>query len=161
MRYNYKAVKQSGKWIIRRTHYESMCIFDEYFTGYDFMGSANWTDSILHKSIREMDMEEAKQIAEDLQAADDGESVKETADKRYLLRARIDDEKIASIETGKKIAEIYDQDQECGIYGDMEVWDLDTMKKISLLDLVEPLIRQKCWMEQEYRDYCEAEQYGY
>ena len=40
----------------------------EYFTGYDFMGSANWStdtkDAIL------MDLDEAEQIADDLTAAE-------------------------------------------------------------------------------------------
>ena len=40
----------------------------EFFTGYDFMGSANWTtdghDAIL------MDLEEAEQIADDLTSGD-------------------------------------------------------------------------------------------
>lgn len=71
MNYKYRTIASQGKWIIRRTHYENMCIFDEYFTGYDYMGSANWTDSCISKSIQEMDKDEAEQICKDLEAADD------------------------------------------------------------------------------------------
>ena len=160
MKYNYKAIQSGKVWIIRRTHYENLCIFDEYFTGYDFMGSANWTDSILHKGVQEMDREEAKAVAEDLRLADDEVVIRDNADKLFLFKARIEGDLVASVETGKRIAEIYDEDQLCGIYGDMEVWDIETMKQVSLLDLVEPFIAQKRWMEQEYRDYCENEAYG-
>ena len=56
---------------------------------------------------------------------------------------------------------IYGEDQLCGIYSDMEVWDVTgDPKRISLLDLVEPILENKRWMEREYRDYCENEAYG-
>ena len=70
-KYTYTAMSSQGKWFIRRTRYENLCIFYEYFTGYSFMGCANWTDSILSKCILEMDKEEAEQIIKDLEAADD------------------------------------------------------------------------------------------
>ena len=108
-----------------------------------------------------MTKEEAEQIVSDLEAAD--EPVESAADKRYLFKARIEDEQIISIETGRRIAEIYEEDQICGIYGDMEVWDVSgDPKRISLLDLVFPILNHKRWMEQEYRDYCDAvNEYGY
>ena len=42
--------------------------FHEYFTGYDWMGSANWSTDTAD-AIR-MSLEEADQIAEDLTASD-------------------------------------------------------------------------------------------
>lgn len=71
MKFNYKAVESNGKWYIRKTHYENLCIFDEYFTGYSFMGDAEWTDSVLSNCIRMMDRDEAEQTIKDLKAADD------------------------------------------------------------------------------------------
>lgn len=40
----------------------------EYFTGYDFMGSANWSKSIDDAIV--MELEEAEQIADDLAAGE-------------------------------------------------------------------------------------------
>jgi len=40
----------------------------EYFTGYDFMGSANWTTDSKRAIL--MDLEEAEQIADDLTAGE-------------------------------------------------------------------------------------------
>lgn len=71
MKFNYTIIPNGNKCYIRRTRYENKCMFDEYFTGYDFMGTANWTDSGLSNCIREMDNEEAEQIVKDLKAADD------------------------------------------------------------------------------------------
>ena len=161
MKYKYRAIASQGKWIIRRTHYESMCIIDEYFTGYGYMGHANWTESCLSNSIREMGKEEAEQIINDLEATDYEEAF--PAGRKYLFRARIDDELILSIETAERIAEIYEEDQLSGIYGDMEVWDVSgEPKEINYLDLVKPILEHKRWMEREYRDYCDAvNEYGY
>lgn len=130
-----------------------------FFAGYDFMGSVDWVKIPNIKCL--MTKEEAEDIVSDLEAADYEEEF--PADKRYLFKARIEDEQILSIETGKRIAEIYDEDQLCGIYSDMEVWDVSgEPERISLLDLVGPILEQKRWMEQEYRDYCDAvNEYGY
>ena len=128
-----------------------------YFAGYNAMGEAEWETDILGACY--MELEEAQQTKSDLKAADEPEI--NPADKRYLFKARIEDEQIVSIETGRRIAEIYDEDQLCGIYGDMEVWDVSgDPKRISLLDLVEPILENKRWMEQEYRDYCEEQRYA-
>lgn len=130
-----------------------------FFAGYDFMGSVNWEKLPTEEFC--MTKEEAEQIVLDLEAADEPEP-EDTAKKEYLLKTVCEDIKQSSIKTGKQIAEIYDMDQLCGIYSSMEVWDLDTMKRISLLDLVEPILNQKRWMDQEYRDYCDAvNEYGY
>lgn len=40
----------------------------EYFTGYDFMGSANWSTDTKEAVL--MDLEEAEQIADDLTAGE-------------------------------------------------------------------------------------------
>ena len=71
MKCKYNAIEDNGKWYIRKTRYENLCIFDEYFTGYSFMGDSEWTDSVLSNRIRMMDREEAKQVIKDLEAAED------------------------------------------------------------------------------------------
>lgn len=130
-----------------------------FFAGYDFMGSVNWVKIPSHDcELTEAD--DPWQIVDDLEAAD--EPIEDPATKEYLLKTVCEDIKQASIKTGKQIADIYEMDQIAGIYASMEVWDLDTMKRISLLDLVEPILSNKRWMEQEYRDYCDnVNEYGY
>lgn len=66
----YEVIKQD-KWIVTKTTCEGAETTEEYFTGYDFMGTDNWTDSILHSGIVEYESkEEAEQIVKDLEAAD-------------------------------------------------------------------------------------------
>jgi hypothetical protein len=128
-----------------------------FFAGYDFMGGVNWVKIPDVNCC--MGMEEAKQIVLDLEAADEPEE--NPAKKQYLFKVWIEDELFISIKTGKQIADDYETDQIAGIYSKMEVWDVSgDPKRISLLDLVEPILENKRWMEQEYRDYCEAERYG-
>ena len=131
-----------------------------FFAGYDFMGSVNW-EKIPSTECELTEEDDPEQIVKDLEAADEpAEPEEDPAKKEYLLKIVCEDIKQASIKTGKQIADIYEMDQIAGIYSHMEVWDLDTMKRISLLDLVEPILENKHWMEQEYRDYCENEAYG-
>ena len=64
----YTAVCSTNGAMVARIQDEHISFFHEYFTGYDFMGSANWStdtkDAIL------MDLEEAEQIADDLTAGE-------------------------------------------------------------------------------------------
>ena len=132
-----------------------------FFAGYDFMGSVNWEHSQVPSEACELTTEDdPEQIVKDLESADDPAEPEDPAKKEYLLKTVCEDIRQSSIKTGKQIADIYEMDQIADIYSHMEVWDLDTMKRISLLDLVEPILEQKRWMEQEYRDYCENEAYG-
>lgn len=86
---------------------------------------------------------------------------RERPNREYLLKTVSDGIRQSSIKTGKQIADIYDFDQEVGIYTSMEVYDLDTLTKIDLDELVTPILENKRWMEQEYRDYCEnIREYG-
>ena len=129
----------------------------KYFAGYDFMGSVNWQDEITDECYL-TSRDEAHQIARDLVAAGEPEV---DPDQEYLLKAEIDGEQIAAVMTAKRIAEVYDEDQECGIYSDMKVYDITgEPRRVPLLAIVEPILSQKRWSEQEYRDYCEAERYG-
>lgn len=86
----------------------------------------------------------------------------ERPNREYLLKTWMDGILQVSIKTGKQIADIYEMDQIAGIYANMEVWDIRSDPvKIDLLALVEPILDQKRWMEQEYRDYCDAvNEYG-
>lgn len=133
-----------------------------FFAGYDFMGSVDWEYSKVPSEACELTAEDdPEQIVADLESADEpAEPEEDPAKKEYLLKTVCEDIKQASVKTGKQIADIYEMDQIAGIYSHMEVWDLDTMKRISLLDLVEPILENKRWMEQEYRDYCENEAFG-
>lgn len=97
-----------------------------------------------------------------LKEREEEREARERPNREYLLKIVCDDIKQASIKTGKQIADIYETDQIAGIYSSMRVYDLDTLQEISLLDLVEPILANKRWMEQEYRDYCDAvNEYGY
>lgn len=128
-----------------------------FFRGYDFMGSADWNEK--YDPYENMTKDEAQQIISDLNSAD--EPCVSPADKEYLLKTECDGIKQASIKTGKQIADIYDYDQLADIYSSLRVYDLDSLKEISLLNLVEPILAQKRWMEQEYRDYCDnVSEYG-
>ena len=133
---------------------------DRYFAGYSFMGDDEWESDIL-SAYYCADLEEAEMIIHDLEAADEPDEP-DPADKQYLFKVKIEDEWIASVKTGKQIAEYYDEDQFCGICSEMQAWDISgDPKRISLLDLVEPILNQKRWMEQEYRDYCDnVNEYG-
>lgn len=88
---------------------------------------------------------------------------RERPNREYLLKVTIDGETSASIETGRKIAELYETDRECGYMDNMEVWDIRSDPvKIDLEELVGPILENKRWMEQEYRNYCDAvNEYGY
>lgn len=128
---------------------------EKAFNGYDFMGSVNWED--LGGDAYWMDPEEAKQILADLEAAD--APTEDPAKKQYLFKVWIEGEQCVSIKTGKQIADYYEQDQIAGICSEMQVWDVSgDPKRISLLGLVSPILENKRWMEQEYRDYCENEE---
>ena len=126
-----------------------------YFCGYDFMGSVEWKYDIMEAYY--MDLEEAEQIVSDLEAADEPAEA-EQSPKQYLLKTWSDGILSVGLKTAKEIADIYELDQLAGILDKIEVWDVENEpKKIGLLDLVAPILEQKRWEEQEYRDYCNNE----
>lgn len=128
-----------------------------FFAGYDFMGGVNWV-KIPDVSCC-MVREEAEQIVSDLESAD--ATAEPEQPKQYLLKNDIEGEPIAKVMTATEIATMYRDDQLCGIYGEMKAYDITNEPvRISLLDLVEPIISHWEWMDREYRDYCEAERYG-
>ena len=81
--------------------------------------------------------------------------------KQYLVKTDFDGEPINETMTASEVADLFEQDQLCGIYGDINVWDIsgEEPRRISMLALVEPILKNRRWMEQEYRDYCENERY--
>ena len=133
---------------------------NQYFAGYSFMGSADWENHL--EDAYWMGDDEAYQIMADLRSADEpAHSEVVPSCKEYLLKTSIEGEPINRVMTGKEIADLYDEDQLCGIYGEMKVYDITNEPvRISLLDLVEPILSHWEWMDREYRDYCEAERYG-
>lgn len=131
-----------------------------FFAGYDFMGSVNWKKTPTKECMLTAE-DDPWQIVKDLEAADDPEY---PADAQYLLRSVMDDEVFHNVLTGREIADRYETDQIAGIYNSMTVWKLDgdEPQKIRILDLVNPILENKRWMEQEYRDNCDAvNEYGY
>lgn len=133
---------------------------DVYFAGYDFMGSVDWSDNLAEAEHFDT-IGEARDIVNNLESADAPADPVSPSEKEYLLKTVCDGIRQSSIKTGKQIADIYDFDQDAGVYSSMEVYDLDTLTKINLLNLVDPILENKRWMEQEYRDYCEnVREYG-
>lgn len=102
-------------------------------------------------------------VTEDKARAEREKEERERPNREYLLKVTVDGETSASIETGRKIAELYETDRECGYMDNMEVWDIRSDPvKIDLEELVGPILENKRWIEQEYRDYCDAvNEYGY
>ena len=149
----YEIKEFVGSYIILNTETK------QWFEGYDFMGGQEWSD--LSISAYEMDEQEALQIKADLEAADADDHPKKIALKQYLVKTSIDDEPINRIMTANEIVDLYEQDQLSGVYGEIKVWDItkDEPVRMDLLQMVEPVIAQRRWEEQEYRDYCENERY--
>lgn len=80
--------------------------------------------------------------------------------KVYLVKTSIEGTPVAYLKTEEEIADLYYEDQLCGIYGEIAVYDIEgEPKRVSLLDMVAPILENRRWMEQEYRDYCENERY--
>lgn len=131
----------------------------EYFAGYDFMGSQEWVENITDSY--EMGEHEALALLEDLESADADDQPKKITLKQYLVKTSIDGEPINRIMTANEIVDLYEQDQLSGVYGEIKVWDItkDEPVRMDLLQMVEPVIAQRRWEEQEYRDYCENERY--
>ena len=131
----------------------------EYFAGYDFMGSVTWEKHLDDCSWLLED--EAYQIKADLESADADDQPKKITLKQYLVKTSINDEPINRIMTANEIVDLYEQDQLSGVYGEIKVWDItkDEPVRMDLLQMVEPVIAQRRWEEQEYRDYCENERY--
>ena len=150
----YQIVENEGRYAI---YNEDEAAF---FSDFDFMGSAEWVKIPTEDCL--MSKEDADEISRILEAADEpAEPEVNPADKQYLMKTSFNDEPFAKVMTGREIANFYEQDQLCGMYGDITVYDIEgEPKRISLLDLVEPILEQKRWMEQEYLDYCESERYG-
>ena len=64
----YTITRFGGAYIIRRPATDNPFVNWEIFSGYDFMGSVNWTEKVTSESV--MDLNEAKDIVRDLRAAD-------------------------------------------------------------------------------------------
>lgn len=149
-----KKALDTDKYVIRNMSLPRL----PYFAGYNWMGGCDWDTDVLGAYY--MDIEEAQQIKSDLEAADEDPEIN-PADKQYLVKTDIDGEPINKVMSGREVANLYEDDQLSGIYGDIRVWDIsgDEPKRVSLIDLVDPILENKRWMEQEYRDYCENERY--
>lgn len=82
-------------------------------------------------------------------------------DKKYLVKITFDGETFPVIMTGRKLAERYEASCLCGIGEDFEVYDIDSEPvKVKLLSVVDPILDQLHWMQQEYNDYCEEQRYN-
>ena len=84
--------------------------------------------------------------------------------KSYLVQIKLDGEITSKMMTERELADHWEMDDLAGIGCDYEAFNVDTFGKAvrvkNVYDIVKPVLDQKRWMEQEYRDYCEAERYG-
>lgn len=83
--------------------------------------------------------------------------------KTYLVQIKFDDEVTSKMMTERELADHWEMDDLAGIGCEYRAFDVDTFGQvtpINVYDTVQEVLGQKRWMEQEYRDYCEAERYG-
>ena len=85
--------------------------------------------------------------------------------KKYFVQIKFDGEISSSMMTERELAEHWETDELAGIGCEYAAWDVDTFGKlvpINVYKTVQEVLAEKRWMEQEYRDYCEAvNEYGY
>ena len=87
--------------------------------------------------------------------------------KKLFVTYKCCDEEIQTAMTEQELANLYDYDEECGcIEGEILAFeynaDTKQMERVDVYDIVKPILEQKRWAEQEYRDYCEmVNEYGY
>jgi hypothetical protein len=134
-----------------------------FFAGYDFMGSVDWVKIPNIKCL--MTKEEAEMIVSDLEAADEEFDQDDPSKRDYLVQIRFEGEVFSKIMTGYELADRYETEAEAGIgeeYAAFDIRDFGNPVRVSVYDIVMPIIDHKRWMEQEYRDYCDAvNEYGY
>ena len=85
--------------------------------------------------------------------------------KKYFVQIRFDGETSCRLMTERELADHWETNDIAGVGCEYAAWDVDFFGKlipINVEAVVEVVLRQKRWMEQEYRDYCEAvNEYGY
>ena len=85
--------------------------------------------------------------------------------KKYLVQIRVDGETSSRIMTERELADLWETEDLAGVGYDFTTYDIDIFGHVSEVDtwsVVKPVLENKRWMEQEYRDYCEAvNEYGY
>ena len=133
-----------------------------FFAGYDFMGSVNWEKIPSHECELTKE-DDPEQIVRDLEAAD--EPTDDPEKKLFFVQIRFDGETWSRMMTGRELADRYETDAEAGIgeeYAAFDVSSFGNPVRINVYELVHPIIERKRWMDQEYRDYCDAvNEYGY
>ena len=84
--------------------------------------------------------------------------------KMYLIQTRCGDETFSNVMNEKKLADLYEDDQICGYLDEIIAFDLSDFGnplRVDVYNVVQPILENKRWMEQEYRDYCDAvNEYG-
>ena len=154
----YEIINNEGRYAIYSSEESA------FFAGYDFMGSVDWVKIPTIECC--MDLDEAEAIVADLEAADDPEEPEEDpAKKQYMVQIKLDGEISCKMMTGRELADRYDYEQEIGIGEEYEAFDVSRFGepvRVNVYELVSEILDQKRWMDQEYRDYCEAvNEYGY
>jgi hypothetical protein len=84
--------------------------------------------------------------------------------KTYLVQIRYDGDVTSRMMTVRQLADHWETDDIAGIGCEYAAYDVDTFGQVvpvNVYDIVQEELARKRWMEQEYRDCCEAEQYGY
>ena len=84
--------------------------------------------------------------------------------KKYLVQIKFDGEIISAMMTDRELADHWETNEIAGIGLEYAAFDVDTfgqVTQINVYETVQEVLGQKRWMEQEYRDYCDAvNEYG-
>lgn len=85
--------------------------------------------------------------------------------KKYFVQTKIDGETFSSIKTEKELAELWENDNECGYLDGLVAFDIDTFgqpKQVNVYEIATEYIKGRDEMQREYEDYCETvREYGY
>ena len=85
--------------------------------------------------------------------------------KTYLVQILFEGEMTSKMMTENQLADAWEQDDIAGIGMQFKAFDVDTFGQITpvnVYEIVSEVLENRRWMEQEYRDYCEAvNEYGY
>ena len=84
--------------------------------------------------------------------------------KKYIVIIKIDGETDMVIKNEKELAELWETDNECGIYDSIEAYDYinGKMTQVNVYDIACAYINEREEMRREYEEYTEyVNEYGY
>ena len=76
--------------------------------------------------------------------------------KKYVVITELDGEKDMTIETEKRLAELWETDQNCGIYDSIKAYEYinGKMTEVNVYGIAQAWLSDRDAIEKEYRDYC-------